>query len=128
MRIGTMQLLTSLTAGGLVLLTVAVLQQMGDLIDSPLEFSRIGRATLKRKMVRTDRLVRECLAALKEEYAGCPVVMLTSSKEERDVNDSYALGANSYIVKPIAYEPFAEALRQVVRYWLAFNQPPEVAP
>lgn len=57
-----------------------------------------------------------------------PVVMLTSSKEERDVNDSYALGANSYIVKPVAYEPFAEALRQVVQYWLAFNQPPEVAP
>ena len=45
-------------------------QQMGDLIDSLLEFSRIGRATLKRKMVRTDVLVQDCLAALKDENGG----------------------------------------------------------
>lgn len=53
-----------------------------------------------------------------------PVVMLTSSKEDPDIKTAYELGANSYIVKPVNFERFAEAIRHLGYYWLLFNQPP----
>lgn len=51
-----------------------------------------------------------------------PVVVLTSSKEEQDLIDSYSLGASSYIQKPVDYLQFVEAVRQLGLYWLVLNQ------
>jgi CheY-like chemotaxis protein len=56
-------------------------------------------------------------------YRRIPVVMLTSSAEERDVHAAYALGANSYIQKPVDFDRFMEVATQVEIYWCAINKP-----
>lgn len=59
-----------------------------------------------------------------ERTRAIPVVILTSSKEDPDVKKCYSLGANSYIVKPVNFEGFAEAIRNLGFYWLLLNQRP----
>ncbi len=59
-----------------------------------------------------------------ERTRSTPVVMLTSSKEDPDIQKCYALGANSYIVKPVNFERFAEAIKNLGFFWLLLNQPP----
>jgi CheY-like chemotaxis protein len=68
---------------------------------------------------------REVLQAIRAEPATreLPVVVLTTSAEPFDVEASYALGVNSYIQKPVDFEQFVWAVRQVGLYWLVLNQP-----
>lgn len=53
-----------------------------------------------------------------------PVVMLTSSREERDLVDSYQLGVNAYVVKPVSFSEFVAAIRSLGVFWALVNQPP----
>jgi two-component system response regulator len=55
-----------------------------------------------------------------------PVIMVTSSREERDLVESYKLGANSYVVKPVDIVQFIDAIKVLGQYWAVINQPPPV--
>jgi CheY-like chemotaxis protein len=59
-----------------------------------------------------------------ERSRSIPVTMLTSSAEERDVVESYQLGVNSYIVKPVDFNKFVETVSEVGMYWMVVNRPP----
>ncbi len=76
------------------------------------------------KLPKVDGL--EVLRQIKNDQQArkVPVVILTSSKEERDIVEGYRLGVNSYIVKPVDFAQFTEAVRQLGLYWILLNQPP----
>jgi CheY-like chemotaxis protein len=76
------------------------------------------------KMPKVDGL--EVLRAVKgdPELKTIPVVMLTSSREEADLVESYRLGVNGYVVKPVGFANFVEAIRQTGIFWAAVNEPP----
>ncbi len=76
------------------------------------------------KMPKMDGL--EVLRSMRahETLRSVPVVMLTSSAEERDVVKSYELGVNAYVVKPVAFEDFIQAVRNLGLFWAVVNQPP----
>ena len=65
----------------------------------------------------------EVLRRLKEhpQYSSIPVIVLTTSVEDRDIEEAYKLGCNSYIVKPVEFEKFMEVASQIEVYWCALN-------
>jgi DNA-binding response OmpR family regulator len=78
------------------------------------------------KLPRKDGL--EVLRELRENPRTelLPIVILTSSKEERDLIEGYRLGANSYVRKPVDFNQFSEAVRQLGLYWLVLNERPPI--
>lgn len=58
------------------------------------------------------------------ELVDLPIVMMTSSREEADVDTAYALGCNAYVVKPVSYKTFIETIRTLGLFWTAVNEPP----
>lgn len=96
------------------------------------EGSYVGRSVLDQpkvilldlKLPKVDGL--EVLRRIREDSRtrSIPVVVLTSSREDRDIAECYNLGVNSYITKPVDFEQFTEAARILGFYWLLLNQPP----
>lgn len=80
------------------------------------------------KLPKVDGL--EVLKQIKEDVRtrSIPVVVLTSSKEERDLVISYKLGVNSYIQKPVDFDQFRDTVKQLGLYWLVVNQAPVIEP
>ncbi|HEY3760148.1 MAG TPA: response regulator [Verrucomicrobiae bacterium] len=79
---------------------------------------------LDMKMPKVDGL--EVLHKMKndDQLKMIPVVMLTSSREEADLVKSYKYGVNAYVVKPVGFEQFTEAIRQLGMFWAVLNEPP----
>ncbi len=76
------------------------------------------------KMPRVDGL--EVLRTIKSDpkLKSVPVVLLTSSREERDLVEGYSLGVNAYVVKPVQFLQFVESVKQLGVFWAAINEPP----
>jgi len=76
------------------------------------------------KLPRVDGL--EVLRRIKthERFRSLPVVVLTTSTDDKDIETAYRLGANSYIVKPVNFEKFFEVATQIELYWCLLNEPP----
>lgn len=76
------------------------------------------------KMPKVDGL--EVLSQMKQhpELKNIPIVMLTSSREERDVVKSYALGVNAYVVKPVDFQQFVDSIKEIGYFWAILNESP----
>ena len=76
------------------------------------------------KLPRVDGI--QVLEAVKkdESLRAVPVVMLTASREEKDLVRSYSLGANAYVVKPVAFKDFLDAIQDLGVFWAVLNEPP----
>jgi CheY-like chemotaxis protein len=83
---------------------------------------RVVLLDLKLPLVDGTEVLRQVKADPRTQMI--PVVVMTTSREERDVVESYRLGVNSYIVKPVDFDQFTEAMKQLGFYWLLLNQPP----
>ncbi|MEX2122937.1 MAG: response regulator [Woeseia sp.] len=76
------------------------------------------------KMPKVDGIEVTKIIKSDEKTRHIPIVIMTSSKEEKDISQSYSLGANSYIVKPLDFESLANVASQAGYYWLAINRVP----
>jgi CheY-like chemotaxis protein len=76
------------------------------------------------KMPKVDGI--EVLRHIKadESLRAIPVIMLTSSREEKDLVDSYQLGVNAYVVKPVGFQQFVDAVKNLGLFWAVLNEPP----
>ncbi len=76
------------------------------------------------KMPKVDGL--EVLRQVKadDKMKAIPIVVLTSSREERDIVESYKLGTNAYVVKPVEFKDFVDAIKELGAFWAVLNEPP----
>ncbi len=88
----------------------------------PLDLPQVILLDLKLPKLNGLEVLRELRGH--ERTGPVPVVVLTSSNEERDMIESYQLGANSYVRKPVDFDQFVEAARQLGLYWMLLNQTP----
>ncbi|HEX3035526.1 MAG TPA: response regulator [Thermodesulfobacteriota bacterium] len=102
--------------------TLDYLYCRGDVKNNPV--AKPAVILLDLKLPKIDGL--EVLRTIKtdEELKLIPVVMLTSSREERDLVESYKLGVNAYVVKPVDFQQFVEAVKQVGVFWAIINERP----
>lgn len=91
---------------------------------SPVQMPRLILLDLKLPKVNGQEVLRQLKAS--PDTRAIPVVILTSSNEERDIAECYQLGVNSYIVKPIDFDQFKQAVHDLGVYWLALNRVPSV--
>ena len=89
----------------------------------PLKFPKLILLDLKLPKVDGMQILRKLKA--EESTKLIPIVIFTSSQEERDIVDSYKLGVNSYVTKPVDYESFMEAVSNLELYWVFLNQSPK---
>lgn len=98
------------------------LYRRGDFVDRPHGDPAV--VLLDLKMPKVDGI--EVLRQMKSDAAlkMIPVVIMTSSREEQDLLNSYQLGVNAYVVKPVKFQSFVEAVEQVGAFWAVINEPP----
>jgi two-component system response regulator len=88
---------------------------------TPTPIPRVILLDLKLPMVNGLEILRRLKSETRTQKV--PVVVLTSSKEDRDLDEAYRLGVNSYIVKPVEFEKFMHAVETVGLYWMLINEP-----
>lgn len=105
---------------------MAYLNGEGDYADRT-RYPLPGLMLLDLKLPRKGGLeVLAWLRAQKNSVQRIPVVVLTSSKQSTDINRAYELGANSYLVKPVAFESLVQVVQMLDRYWMVMSERPEV--
>lgn len=101
--------------------------QRGNYADRPDTLPKVVLLDLRLPKVDGIEVLRQMRA--NPNTRELPVVVLTSSKEERDVIDTYRLGVNSYVAKPVAFDEFAKTVAELGMYWVLVNRvPPEIRP